>query len=59
MKMHDDLKAVIEALRKRHGLLAAYLEATDRFDWRALDEPTAIGELATVRNFKVVDSVSA
>ncbi|MGA7803178.1 hypothetical protein [Bradyrhizobium sp.] len=50
MRTRDDLKAVIETLRKRHGLLAAYLEAADRFDWRTLDKPMAIGELAPVVN---------
>jgi hypothetical protein len=59
MKTRDDLKAVIEVLRERHGLLAAYLDATGRFDWRSLDKPTAIGELAAVTNLKVVNSVSA
>lgn len=50
MRTPDDLKAVIDSLRERHSLLAAYLEAADRFDWRALSRPMAIGELAPVAN---------
>jgi hypothetical protein len=30
---------VIEGLQRYHGLLAAYLEATDKIDWRALRAP--------------------
>ena len=33
MKARDNLKAVIEALRERHSLLAAYLEAAGGVDW--------------------------
>jgi hypothetical protein len=29
-----DTRVVIEGLQKDHGLLAAYLEATDRIDWQ-------------------------
>jgi hypothetical protein len=36
MKTRDNMSAVIEGLQRDHGLLAAYLEATDRIDWRAL-----------------------
>jgi hypothetical protein len=50
MRTRDDLRTVIDALRERHGLLAAYLEAADKFDWRALNRPLAIGELASVAN---------
>ena len=44
MKTHGNISAVIESLRRDHGLLAAYLEATDKIDWRALHEPMMIGE---------------
>jgi FAD binding domain len=50
MRTRDDLRAVIDALRERHSLLAAYLEAADRLDWRAFNRPMAIGELASVTN---------
>jgi len=50
MRTRHDLRAVIDALRERHSLLAAYLEAADRLDWRALNKPMAIGELAPVAN---------
>jgi hypothetical protein len=36
MKTRDNMSAVIEGLQRDHGLMAAYLEATDRIDWRAL-----------------------
>jgi hypothetical protein len=52
MKTRDDLKAVIEALRKHHGLLAAYLEAVEGFDWEALSKPVAIVELAAGANLE-------
>ena len=35
MKTRDNMNAVIEGLQRKHGLLAAYLEATDKIDWRA------------------------
>jgi hypothetical protein len=38
------MSAVIEGLQRDHGLLAAYLEATDRIDWRALRKRVAISE---------------
>jgi hypothetical protein len=44
MKKRDDMSAVIEGLQRDHGLLAAYLEATDRIDWRALHKRVVIGE---------------
>jgi hypothetical protein len=50
MTTRDDLRAVIDSLRERHSLLVAYLEAADRFDWRALNRPMAIGELVPVAN---------
>jgi hypothetical protein len=48
MKASDNLKAVIEALRERHSLLAAYLEAAGGVDWRALHKPVSIGKLVAV-----------
>jgi hypothetical protein len=44
MKTRDKMSAVIEGLQRDHGLLAAYLEATDRIDWRALHKRVVIGE---------------
>jgi hypothetical protein len=44
MKIRDNMSAVIESLQKDHGLLAAYLEATDKIDWRALQKGVAISE---------------
>lgn len=43
MKIRDNMSAVIEGLQKDHGLLAAYLEATDKIDWRALHQSAVIG----------------
>jgi hypothetical protein len=44
MKTRDNTSAVIEGLQRDHGLLAAYLEATDRIDWQALNRRVMIGE---------------
>jgi hypothetical protein len=44
MKIRDNMSAVIESLQKEHGLLAAFLEATDKIDWRALNKQVVIGE---------------
>jgi hypothetical protein len=35
MKTRDNMRAVIEGLQGDQALLAAYLEATDKIDWRA------------------------
>jgi hypothetical protein len=43
MKIRDNMSAVIEGLQKDHRLLAAYLEATDKIDWRALHKRVVIG----------------
>lgn len=43
MKIRDNMSAVIEGLQSEHGLLAAFLEATDKIDWRALHKQVAIG----------------
>ena len=50
MGTRDNLKAVIEALRDRHGLLAAYLEAAGSVDWRALHQPVSIDKLVPIVN---------
>jgi hypothetical protein len=44
MKIRDNMSAVIEGLQKDHGLLAAYLEASDKIDWRVLHTCVVIGE---------------
>jgi len=44
MKTRDNMSAVIEGLQRRHGLLAAYLEASDKIDWRALHKRLVIAE---------------
>jgi hypothetical protein len=44
MKSRDNMSAAIEGLQRDHGLLAAYLEATDRIDRRALHKRVVIGE---------------
>jgi hypothetical protein len=44
MKTRENMSAVIEGLQRDHGLLAAYLEATDKIDWRALRKRVAITE---------------
>jgi hypothetical protein len=44
MKSRDNMSAVIEGLQSDHGLLAAYLEATNRIDWQALHKRVMIGE---------------
>jgi len=44
MKTRDNMSAVIEGLQREHGLLAAYLEATDKIDWRALHRRVVIAE---------------
>jgi hypothetical protein len=38
MRTRDNVSAVIKSLKRDQGLLAAYLEATDKIDWRALRE---------------------
>ena len=44
MKSRDDMSAVIKGLHKDHRLLAAFLEAIDKVDWRPLHKRAAIGE---------------
>jgi len=45
MKTRGNMSAVIDGLQREHGLLAAYLEATDKIGWRALHKPVAITEM--------------
>jgi hypothetical protein len=52
MKSRDDISAVIKGLHKDHGLLAAFLEATDKVDWRPLHKQMAIAETATPVNLE-------
>ena len=44
MKSRDNRSAVIKALRKEHGLLAAFLEAADKLDCRALNRRVAMAK---------------
>ena len=45
MKTRDNsMSAVIKGLQREHGLLAAYLEASDEIDWRALHKRVVIAE---------------
>jgi hypothetical protein len=44
MKIRDNMSAAIKNLQKDYGLLAAYLEAIDKIDWRALDKRVLISE---------------
>ena len=44
MKTRGNMSAVIDGLQREHGLLAAYLEATDKIGWRALHKPMVITE---------------
>ena len=44
MKTRGDMSAVIDGLQREHGLLAAYLEATDKIDWRALHKRVVIAQ---------------
>jgi hypothetical protein len=44
MRTRGNMSAVIDGLQGEHGLLAAYLEATDKIGWRALHKPMAITE---------------
>jgi hypothetical protein len=52
MKNRGDMNAVIEGLHKEHRLLAAFLEATDKIDWRSLHKHVAIGETVTPVNLE-------
>ena len=52
MKTRGDIRAVIEGLQSERALLAAFLEATDRIDWRALNQRVVIGETPTRVNLE-------
>ncbi len=56
MKTRDDMSAVIEALHKDHRLLAAFLEATDKIDWRPLHRRVAIGETPEPINLEMPEA---
>jgi len=58
MKIRDNMSAVIERLQKDHGLLAAYLEATDKIDWRALHKRVVIGEAPKPANVEAHQSAA-
>jgi hypothetical protein len=47
MRNREDISAVIEGLQTDHALLAAFLEATDKIDWRALHRRVAIGQVSS------------
>ncbi len=59
MKIRDNMSAVIESLQKDHGLLAAYLEASGKIDWRALHKGAVIGETAKPVNGEAVPASTA
>ena len=59
MKIRDNMSAVIEGLQKDHGLLAAYLEATDKIDWRALHKRVPIGEAPKLANVEAYQASTA
>ena len=44
MKSRDNMADMIEGLRKEHGLLAAFLEAADKLDCRALNRRVAMAK---------------
>ena len=44
MKSRDNMADVIEGLREEHGLLAAFLEAADKLDCRALNRRVAMAK---------------
>jgi hypothetical protein len=48
MKTRDNMRVVIDGLQRRHGLLADYLEATDKIDRRALHQRAVIAETPEV-----------
>jgi hypothetical protein len=58
-KIRDNMSAVIEGLQKDHGLLAAYLEATDKIDWQALHKRVVIGEAPKPANVEAHQASAA
>jgi hypothetical protein len=59
MKNRDEMSAVIEGLRKDHGLLVAFLEAADKIDWRALHRRVAICETPKPVNVEAHEASTA
>ena len=59
MKNRDDMSAVIDGLRKDHSLLAAFLEAADKIDWRALHRRVAIGGTSEPVNVEAHEASTA
>ena len=59
MKIRDNMSAVIEGLQKDHHLLAAYLEATDKIDWRALHKRVVIGAASEPANIEAHQASTA
>jgi hypothetical protein len=59
MTTRDNMSAVIRDLQRDHGLLAAYLEATDRIDWRALHKRVVIREAPEPINVEAPDASTA
>jgi hypothetical protein len=59
MKSRDDMRAVIEDLQQEHGLLAAFLEAANKIDPRALDRRVAIGEITKPINVEAYRASAA
>ena len=48
MKTRDNMSAVIEGLQREQGLLAAYLESTDKIDWRALHKRVVLDKRVVI-----------
>ena len=46
-------------LHKHHGLLAAFLEATNKIDWRALQKRVPIGEMPEPVNVETLQAAIA
>lgn len=53
------MSAVIKGLHKEHGLLAAFLEAAYKIDWRALNRPVAMGEISKPINVEAHQAPAA
>jgi hypothetical protein len=57
MTTRDNMRAVIEGLQREHGLLAAYLEATAKIDWHALQKQVPIGKAPTPIHVEAASAV--
>ena len=53
------MSAVTEGLHKDHGLLAAFLEATDKIDSRPLHRQVAIEETPEPVNLEMCEALTA